>query len=466
MTMTSPAPTALDPHCDLDLGSLRARVHGPVSVPGDDTYPETVATWDLAAHSHPPVALRAACTDDIAAGARWAAEQGLGVAIRSTGHGARSDDHDTLVISTGALRDVAVDPDGRWAVAGPGARWSDVSNAAAPLGLVGLEGASAGVGVVGYTLGGGAGPVGRTFGFAADRVSRIDVLDADYRPVTVEADDTDAFWAMRGAGSLALVTGIEFELVRLPELFGGGVYLDGRDAEAVLAAYAAMTEAVDDRTTTSIALVRLPPVPQLPEVLRGRFVVHIRIAHVDPVARDLAADGRRILAPVLSAGRVLIDATRIMEPADLPDIHRDPVAPLSPAYRGALLDDLAPSTIGALAGSIGDGYGPSLVEVRHLGGAYTTQPSQPNCVTGRDAAFNLYVSAPVDPRDPASARRTVDDVVASATPSSRAQFNFGGPAPRPGEVLALWDDADAARILGVQRRFDPENRIRTGRPLR
>jgi FAD/FMN-containing dehydrogenase len=414
------------------------------------------------------VALRASTSGDIAAGARWAADAGLGIALRATGHGARSTDHDALVINTSALATVAVDAGRGRAAALPGAQWSHVSAASLPHGLVGLEGGSPTVGVVGYTVGGGLGPIGRTFGFAADRVRSFDVLDAHYDTVTVDDGSGDVFWALRGAGGIAIVTRVEFDLVPLPRLFGGGLYFDGRDAATVIEAYAAWAAGLDERTTTSIALVRLPPAPELPDVLRGRFVVHVRIAHVDPGSTDIVGAGRRILAPMCSCAPVLVDATRGMTGADLPDIHRDPVAPQRPAYTGALLDRLDAAALTAVAADMDadPSAAPVLVELRQLGGAYARQPASPDCATGRSAAFNLYISARASAADPAVGRSIADTTRTALTTSTRAQLNFAGPAPAPGEVLRLWSPADAARILSVQRTLDPDNRVCTGRPLR
>lgn len=452
----------------MNLDALRSAVSGGVFTPGDEGYDAAVATWDLSAGSHPPVALSASSESDIAVGARWAADEDLGIAVRGTGHGARSDDRAALVIDTSALNGVTVDAVRRRAVVQPGAQWSDVSRASLPHGLVGLEGGSPAVGVTGYTLGGGLGPIGRTFGFAADRVVSFSGLDADYRPITVDASDAEAFWALRGAGGIGLVTRIEFDLVALSRFFGGGVYFDGRDAAAVLDAYAAWIDTLDERTTTSIALIQLPPLPALPDALRGRFVVHVRIAHVDPQSADVDADGRRILAPMLASAAAVLDATRSMTGGDLPDIHRDPIAPQSPAYAGALLERLDTDPLARAAdGMQNDPAGsPVLVEVRHLGGAYRRQPAEPNCATGRSAGFNLYVSARYDPADPTVGRSIADRTLAGITTTTRAQFNFAGPAPAPGQILRLWDDADAQRILAVQRALDPDNRLESGRPVR
>ena len=71
------------------------------------------------------------------------------------------------------------------------------------------------VGVVGYTLGDGLGPMARRFGFAADHVRRFTIATADgeIRDVTAESDP-DLFWAVRGGKSnFGIVTELEFGLM-------------------------------------------------------------------------------------------------------------------------------------------------------------------------------------------------------------------------------------------------------------
>jgi hypothetical protein len=447
---------------------LQRVVSGAVLLPGEGGYADATRTWDLAVGSCPPVALVAASAADIAAGARWAKEDNLDIAVLNTGHGALDHNAGALVINASRVNPTAVDSSARRAIVGPGTCWADVSAASAPLGLTGLAGASPGVGVIGYTLGGGLSPIGRTFGFASDRVVRMTVLDAECRPVRVEAQDGELFWALRGGGGLGIVTELEFGLVELSALFGGGVYFDGEDAESVLRTYRQWVEGLDERTSTSVALIRLPDISQLPDVLRGRFVAHLRIAHVDPHASDLESAGRRILAPMLGSGAKIDDYTTVMGPGQLPDIHRDPVAPQCVAYRGGFVDTLDAPTIAEIAGCVGTGPedGLRMVELRHLGGAYAHSGVAPSCVTGRDAHFNLYVTTQLTHGNAADARARADGAVERITGSARGQFNFYGPSPEPGSILRLWDFADADRILTVSKNLDPDNRIRTGRPLR
>jgi FAD/FMN-containing dehydrogenase len=146
---------------------LQRAVSGAVLLPGEGGHADATRTWDLAAGSCPPVALVAASAADIAAGARWAKENDLDIAMLNTGHGALDHNAGALVINALRVNQTAVDSSTRRAIVGPGTCWADVSAATAPLGLTGLAGASPGVGVIGYTLGGGLSPIGRTFGFAS-----------------------------------------------------------------------------------------------------------------------------------------------------------------------------------------------------------------------------------------------------------------------------------------------------------
>lgn len=237
---------------------LERAVSGAVLLPAEGGYADATRTWDLAAGSCPPVALVAASAADIAVGARWAKENDLDIAMLNTGHGALDHNAGALVINASRVNQAAVDSSTRRATVGPGTCWADVSAASAPLGLIGLAGASPGVGVIGYTLGSGLSPIGRTFGFASDRVVRMTVLDAECRPVRVDDQDAELFWALRGGGGLGIVTELEFGLVELSALFGGGVYFDGEDAESVLRTYGQWVEGLDERTSTSVALIAFP----------------------------------------------------------------------------------------------------------------------------------------------------------------------------------------------------------------
>ncbi|MYW31541.1 FAD-binding protein, partial [Streptomyces sp. SID2119] len=202
-------------------------------------------------------------------------------------------------IATRALDSVTVDPVRRTARIGAGASWGRVIEAAAPHGLAPLNGSSPSVGAVSYTLGGGLGILARKFGYAADHVRSLDVVTADgtARRVTPEREP-ELFWGLRGGGHrLGMVTGLEIALVAVERLYGGSIVFDGAWAGEVVRGYLEWTRTVPDTLTSSLAALVHPDLPQLPEELRGRYVISVRVAFTGD-----AAEGERLVAPLRAIG--------------------------------------------------------------------------------------------------------------------------------------------------------------------
>jgi len=103
------------------------------------------------------------------------------VVVHATGHGHTRGVRGGTVIDTGAMRGVTVDPGARTARVEAGARSADLVAAAAGHGLAPVSGSFPGVGVVGYTLGGGLGLLGREFGWASDHLRAAEVVTAAAR---------------------------------------------------------------------------------------------------------------------------------------------------------------------------------------------------------------------------------------------------------------------------------------------
>ena len=152
----------------LELEGLRAGLKGAAYVPGDEGYDEARAAWNLNAHQHPALVVVAQGAADVLAAVRLAREQSLGVGVMATGHGVASPCDGGVLINTSRMKGVRVDPEAQTARVEPGALWTDVIPEAQVFGLSGLAGSSSVVGVVGYTMGGGFGWLGRKYGFHAD----------------------------------------------------------------------------------------------------------------------------------------------------------------------------------------------------------------------------------------------------------------------------------------------------------
>ncbi|GAA3248342.1 FAD-binding oxidoreductase [Pseudonocardia petroleophila] len=441
------------------------RVVGPVLDGADPRVTDEVAAFNTTHTPRPALVVGATSAEDVAAAVRWAAEHGFRVAVQSTGHGLSSDLAGTVLVSTRRMSAVAVDPAARTARVGAGVRWREVIDAAAPFGLASLSGSSSGVGVVGYTLGGGLGPLARRHGFAADHVRSVQLVTADGAIRRVDADgDPDLFWALRGgSGNFGIVTELEFDLVPVTTLYGGGIFFPGEAAADVLHAYRTWVGTLPEETTTSVALLRLPPLPELPEPLRGRFVVHLRFAHLGP-----ADEGAALLAPMRAAAPAVLDLVADMPYAAVDSIHMDPTDPMPTWERGTTLRELPAAAVDELLAVAGPDVAVPLimVELRHLGGAVGRPAAVPNAVAGRDAAFSLLAlgptAGPLAETMPAITQSVVDRMAPWA--ARGALLNFLGSAG-PERVGRLWDDADRARLLAVRDRLDPDRRLAPGHAL-
>ncbi|MFD1812913.1 FAD-binding oxidoreductase [Rhodococcus gannanensis] len=432
---------------------LRASVAGPVLAPGDADFDAELTGFNVASTPDATIVVGATCADDVAAAIRYARTHALRVGVRATGHGAVIEGPGTLIVTTARMNDVVVDPVARTARVGAGARWRDVAAATAPHGLTGLVGSSSGVGVVGYTLGGGLSPLGREFGFAADRVHSIELATADGSVRAVDpTSDPDLFWALLGGrDGFGVVTAIEIGLVELATLYGGGIFFSGDSASDVLHAWRSWAPMLPEEAGTSVAITRLPPDPNLPPPLQGQTVVHLRFTHTGDPDR-----AESLLAPIRNAGPVLLDTIGVMPVAALDAVHMDPPGPLPAADRGTTLSALPAEAVDALLSVAGPAVDSPLaiVEIRLLGGALRHPQGPANAVTGRDAGFAVtgigVCAGPLGDRVD-SHLRAVTAAVAQWTCGALLSF-CGLPAA---ERTALWPADSRARLLEVRHRYDP-----------
>lgn len=452
---------------EFSLGRLRSQVGGVVLVAGDENFDEECCGFNLAAPQHPQLVVIAESAADVQAAVVFAAEHGLTIRVQATGHGVGTAAADGVLVSTARMREVSVDPVRRTATVAAGARWSDVIEAASPHGLAALNGSSPGVGVVGYTLGGGLSPLGRAFGFAADRVLRLQLVTADGELIEVsEHREPELFWALRGGKcDVGVVTELEFELLELPQFYGGGIFFPGERASELLHAFRGWVPSLPEEACASIALLRLPDVPELPEPLRGRMVVHLRFIFVGD-----AGQGAELLAPMRRAATPIVEMVDTMPYSAISSVHQDPTEPLPAWDASALLTELPAEAVDALLAVVGPGVEVPLImaELRHLGGALAREPRVPSAVGGgRDAAFSLVVIGPFPPplqqAVPAAGFGVLDALAPWSTGGTN--INLQGAQVEPDAIRGSWPVETVQRLLAVKRAWDPDDRFRFSYPL-
>jgi FAD/FMN-containing dehydrogenase len=451
----------------LALADLSGSVTGVVLTPDVPGYAEEIAAFNSTFDSRPAVVVGAAGAADVQAAVRFARDHGLAVAVMSTGHQASVPTDGALLITTRRMSDVRIDPQEATATVGAGVIWQQVVDAATPHGLAPLNGSSPGVGVIGYTLGGGLSPtMGRAHGWAADALRSMTVVTADGEVHEVSAAaredvDADLFWGLPGAKSnLGVVTSMTFGLFPVSRLTGGGVFFAGADLAAVLPAYAALTAAAPDELTTSIALMRLPVAPFVPEFLRGTFTVHVRVSLLG--TPDLADE---LLRPLRAAAPAILDTVADMPYSDFARIAEDPTTGAPWRERTALLGPLTPEAIDTLVELAGpDADVPvQMMQLRHLGGALGRGDAAANAAARRHAEFTFDTIAigPAEVLD--EAMSWVGVLFERLTPIRLpgASLNFlAAEDASPAEVVAAHDPEVLARLRRIKRAVDPTNTFR------
>ncbi|MEA2367657.1 MAG: hypothetical protein QOH38_375, partial [Thermoleophilaceae bacterium] len=293
-----------------DVEQLRARIAGDVITPGDAEYDVARQAWNLAVDQQPVMVAMPESAGDVARIVRYAAEKGLRVAPQGTGHnaGPLGDLHDTVLMKTSRMVGVEINAEERYARVAAGAIWADVVGPAQAAGLTAMSGSSPDVGVIGYTLGGGLSWIARKYGLATNNVRAIELVTAEGKLVRADHENhPHLFWALRGGGgNFGVVTAIEIDLFPFTEIYAGMLAFPIERAGEVLNAWNDLLPSLPDEMTTVGRMLRVPPLPEIPEVVRGR-----ELAVVEAFYLGDEAEGRRLLQPLRELGPE-IDTIAIM----------------------------------------------------------------------------------------------------------------------------------------------------------
>jgi FAD/FMN-containing dehydrogenase len=456
----------------LAIEELKREVRGLVLNEDSELLVEEIAGFNTAANHRPAVVVGATCEQDVEAAVRFASQFGLGVGVQSTGHGQFLPGAGGVLVTTKRMDSITVNPGARTATLGAGVRWRQVLDAAAAHGLAPMSGSSSSVGAIGYMLGGGLGLLARKHGFAADHITRVRLVTADGHTREVDPEhEPDLFWAVRGGkGNFGVVTEVEIGLLPISEVFAASIYYSALGVERVLRTYAAWVEDLPEEVTSSIAVLRLPDMPDIPTELRGQTVAYLRYVSCSggpDASSDRAASAN--LTEMLTAGRVLWQEIGRRSYSDLDHVHADPVDPLPLWQRSAQLRTLSDDVVSAILAAVGPRTECPLamVEIRHLGGALARPASPPNAVAGRGGAFSLLL---LGIPQPGLEKQVADEGAAvlhrlRTHLTGRSLVNWLGCATTPDEVAEAWEPEDRARLLAIKSSVDPQSIFRYGHPL-
>lgn len=442
-----------------NAAALAQQLTGSVASPHDAGWDAARAAWNLAVDQQPALVVFAETAADVAAAMTFARAEGLKVAPQGTGHGALSLpalDH-TALLRTDRLTGLHIDPEARTARVEAGVLWRDVVAGATPHGLTGLHGSSGGVGVVGYTLGGGIGWLARQYGLACSHVTAMDVVTADGSERRIDdANDAELFWALcGGGGAYAVVTALEFALVPLERVYAGSLMWQLDRAPEVLTAYRDWAAGAPETITSALSLMRFPPLPFLPDMLRGQSLVNITLAATDPTA-----EAEELVAPLRALGGGYLDSLAEVPAAALAEIAGDPPDPV-PAIAGGhvLLERLDDDAIATVLGLAGPGVDLPLLsfELRQGGGALHRPGPGAGATIGGELLTSSVGIVP-SPEAAAAIRSVQEQIVERLQPFATGLTYLNFAEERPGTRRSMPGEV-ADRLQQVKATYDPDGVI-------
>jgi UDP-N-acetylenolpyruvoylglucosamine reductase len=426
--------------------------------PGDPGWDDARRAWNLAVDQRPAAVALPQTVDDVVAVVEHARLVGLKVAVQGTGHGAGAPLDGTLLVNTSRMAGVEIDPVARVARVAAGTVWADVVDAAVEHGLTALHGSAPDVGVVGYSLGGGIGWLARKHGLSSSSVLSAEVVTAAGEVVRADPEtNPELFWALRGGGgSFGVVTEVEIALYPVSELYAGWLIWPAERAQEVLGAWAEWTREAPEEVTSVGRLLQIPPIPEMPEPLRGRQLVVVEAAYLGDESR-----GRELLAPLRELGPE-IDTFGMIPARALTELHRDPPGPVPGRGEGLMLDGLDADAARELVSAAAmDGTSPLLsVEVRHLEGALGRPDPNGGALSHLGAPYVMYaVGVAMSPEAVSAVDERVDAIRSSLAPwlSRSAYFHF---AERGVDKSALYPAGVYERLAGIRADVDPEGLFR------
>jgi hypothetical protein len=422
--------------------------------PGDAGWDAGRATFNLLDDQRPDLIALPEDAGGVVAAIALARGKGLRVAAQSTGHGAacRHPLDGALLVNTSRMTEVTVDAGSRRVRVGAGARWQDVAPRLSDVGLAGLHGSSLGVGLAGYSLGGGVGWLTRRHGLQCNAVRAVELVTIDGEHLRADADHhPDLFWALRGGGgNFGVVTAVEFDAIPVPDLAAGSFFFPVERTAEVLRTWTALLPGLPEELTTWVTVMHFPPLDEMPPEVRGRSFTILMAAHLGS-----EREARRLLRPLQELGPMR-DTLGAQDPIALGTLAMDPESPLPYRSTTALVDGLPGDAIDALAGLAGVGSALTLVQFRHVGGALSRRPDGAGAratLPGEILVFSLAIPTGPEAESIAALER-LDRILAPLKVGEYPNL-----VEHPVDASRFFDAPTWARLREVKAAYDPADLV-------
>jgi len=228
-------------------------------------------------------------------------------------------------------------------------------------------------------------------------------------------------------------------------------------ASEVLQAWREWTETLPDTLTSVGRILHFPPIPDVPEPLRGNSFALVEAVFVGPESK-----GAAIIAPLRELGPAM-DTFAAVAPTALPNLHMDPPKPVPGVGDGMFLDDFPAEAVDAV---VATGKPPLLsLEIRQLGGALAQPSATHGAVGSIDAGWVMFaVGLAMTPGMGAAVDESVTRAKNALAPweSERTYLNF---AERPTDASRLYTSETYRRLRRIRAAYDPGELFLANHPI-
>lgn len=432
---------------EASLAEFARGLKGTVFHPGDAAYERLRMGYAAKYAAHPALIVHPVNTDDLLRTLEFTKTHQTPLAIRCGGHSyaGYSTCEGGLVLDMSGFAGVEIAADKSRARIGGGMLCGGVETETARAGVATVLGQCPSVGVGGFLLGGGVGPLMGKHGLGCDNVLGVELVLADGRVVRASAEENpDLYWAIRGGGgNFGIATAFEVALHPTTTVFAGSITLEAGDPREFLRAYGAcVTSAPDELTLIGRIWAEPKKKPQI---------------EIEACYLGEQAAGERALAALRGNPAVVHDSMRLrpyltleqMVPADIPPSYHE--------HCGGFFAELDDRRIEALAHAYANVPTPADCFLTHLHGAVTRVPVNATAFPLRRSGIACDAAAYWNPPDGQNAAKAWIDALKAALPVDTDGTYVNG-MDREGESsVRRAYGANYARLQHIKKKYDPEN---------
>ncbi|RPJ37306.1 MAG: FAD-binding oxidoreductase, partial [Chloroflexi bacterium] len=269
-----------------------------------------------------------------------------------------------------------------------------------------------------------------------------------------------------GGGGFGIVTGMEIRLFPVSTVYAGNLFYPPHLAREIYARYREWIKDMPEEMTCSIVCFNFPPIPMVPEPMRGQSFVLVRGCYTGPVE-----NGEKLLDFWRSWQAPAIDDFKARPFTEADIISMDPVDPMPALLSGEWLTDLTEGAAEQIIhhtlppeGLLPGAGMPAFVfsEVRLAGGAVTRVDPDSNAYSHRDQRFIWYsVALLPDQQLSAMVMEHLGKIRKAMAPwlTSNVYMNFLEGEEMRQRAQDGYSEKNYRRLQQIKAKYDPESRI-------